>query len=689
MEITAKKSYDLIKILSDINLAPAWRPLADKCADYYDSNQLSAQELADMTEKGLPPLVVNLIKPTIDVVLGMEEKTRTDWRVDVESGEDAESDELAEALSSKLHEAEKDCKADRACSEAYAAQVKAGLGWVEVSRDSNPYRSPYRTKYIHRNEIDWDWRSREFDLSDARFLVRRKWYDNDVLAAMFPNHADKIKGAVGGLNAWDQMLHSGSDTGLVQSYDIERSGTMEDSEWTDMGRNRTCLFEVWYRTYEAVHVIKIKGRTIEFDQENQIHTQLYQAGLVEVKSALVDRVRQAFWVGPHLLLDRESPYNHNKFPYVPFFGFREDLTGIPYGLIRSMLSSQDEVNARRAKMYWLLSTRRVIADNDVVKDHVKAADEIARPDAYIILSEDRKDGSKFVVEENGTLAKDQFQVMADAAENINRTAGIQQTLMNDSSTSGKAKELDIEQGVTTLAEINGNYRNARIEVGELLLFLVKEDIGNEQISVPLGVGKSRKIIQLNQPLSEQVVDGVPKLNNDVQRAMAKVTLDSVPSTPTYRQQLSRSLMDMTKYLPPQVQGMVLDFVIESSDLPERHKIADRIRKGLNIQSEQEGPTPAEQKMQQQIEQMGQDAKAAIEELQGEVAGLEENLQKEKAQGLADKRAISEIKLEEARLKLDALRQPGEDESVVQAKFEILAEQVGRLTRYVESKHPTT
>jgi hypothetical protein len=354
-----------------------------------------------------------------------------------------------------------------------------------------------------------------------------------------------------------------------------------------------------------------------------------------------------------------------------------------------MLSSQDEVNARRAKMYWLLSTRRVIADNDVVKDHVKAADEIARPDAYIILSEDRKDGSKFVVEENGTLAKDQFQVMADAAENINRTAGIQQTLMNDSSTSGKAKELDIEQGVTTLAEINGNYRNARIEVGELLLFLVKEDIGNEQISVPLGVGKSRKIIQLNQPLSEQVIDGVPKLNNDVQRAMAKVTLDSVPSTPTYRQQLSRSLMDMTKYLPPQVQGMVLDFVIESSDLPERHKIADRIRKGLNIQSEQEGPTPAEQKMQQQIEQMGQDAKAAIEELQGEVAGLEENLQKEKAQGLADKRAISEIKLEEARLKLDALRQPGEDESVVQAKFEILAEQVGRLTRYVESKHPNT
>ena len=696
-------SESLVRILQDIQLQPDWRTLPDKCADYYDNNQLTAQALAEIEAKGLPPIIVNLVKPTIDIVLGMEEKTRTDWRVSVEQGESEEVDDLAEGLSAKLHEVEKKTRADRACSEAYAAQVKTGLGWIEVARENNPFKYPYRVKYVHRREIDWDWRAREFDLSDARFLIRRKWYDNDVLCAMFPGQRDKIRAVTGGWNLWDNTTFGAANTGLYQDLADESRFSMEESEWRDMGRLRTCLFEVWYRVYQPATILRAGNRIVVMDETNPMHVNAVEANLVDVSSAIIDRVRQAYFIGPHRLADRPSPYSHNKFPYVPFFGFREDITGNPYGLIRSMLSSQDEVNARRAKMYWLLSTRRVVADEDVVVDHGVAAREVARPDSYVILSKDRKDRSEFRVEENGTIAKDQFTVMADAADNIQKTGGVYQAMLGDNpkAQSGLAINSMIEQGSTSLGELNGNYRDARMEVGNLLLELLKEDIGQNQISVPVGEGMQRKAVILNQPSGVEV-GGYPVLKNDVQRSVSQVTLDSVPSTATFRQQLSSQLIEMTKALPPQIQGLVIDFVIESSDLPKRHEIADRIRKALGIKpAGQEGVdvSPEVQQAQQAIEQIKAEAQQAIAQLQGELQKTQEALDQQKRQNLEYKREIAAIGLEDRHQQFldnqadreaktaERVLHKQEADAMVAAKLEMLADAVGRLSQIVSASRP--
>jgi hypothetical protein len=574
---TSLPRADVENFMYELITQPAWRREADKCADYYDGNQLTEDLREKLQERGQPPLIDNLIKPTVDTVLGMEARTRTDWRVRPEDDEQCE-DNLAEALSIKLKIAEQESRADRAISDAYAALVKAGLGWVEVARESDPFKCPYRVRYIHRRELFWDWRSEQPDLSDARYLIRRRWLDLDHAVAMMPQYANLFRMTCNAWSGFDPLL-DGQDTGLVRAFDTERDTRMASADWRDVVRQKICMNEIWYRKWVRGYVMELPNGTVkEVDFNNPKHNEAIIAGVVKVRQATFQKVRLAWYAGPHFLYDVPSPYRHNQFPYVPFFGYREDLTGAPYGLIRSMISPQDEINARKSKMLWHLNSRRVITDQDAVPNHNVAMQEVARPDAYIILNKDRKPSSQFKVEPGGELASQQFQVLVESKATISEASGVHKTAMGQQTgaSSGIAINTLADQGTNTLAELNDNHQFARRLVGEMLFDLVVQDLVKRgETRVTTGEGKRKRTIVLNQPAFDD--QGRPTILNNVAKVRAKVVLDDIPSTPTARLQQLQQLTELTKALPPQTQAIVMDFVIEAMDLPNRHQIADRLR----------------------------------------------------------------------------------------------------------------
>ena len=591
--------------LWEIKNQPNWRRESDKASDYYDGNQLSAEVVEIRKSRGQPELISNFVKPAIDTVLGMEAKTRTDWRVRSDDDE-ACSDDLAEALSVKLKHAEIESRADRAVSDAYAAQCKAGIGWVEVSSERDPFKCPYRVRYVHRREIFWDWRAEQPDLSDARYLIRRRWIDLDHAIAMMPQYASLFRASTSGWAGFDPLLEP--DTRLVQSFEIERDTRLGEDDWLDIVRQRICLYEIWYRKWVRGHVMTIPGgKTVEVDFSNPLHSEAILSGIAKVRQATFQRVRLAWYAGPHFLYDVPSPYRHHQFPYVPFFGYREDLTGAPYGLIRAMISPQDEINARKSRMLWSLNSRRVITDGDAVINHEQTAAEIARHDAYVILNEHRKPTSQFHVESGGELAAQQFQVLQESKQEIAETSGIHKSMMGQASsaTSGLAINSLIEQGINTLAEINDNYRFARRLVGEMLFDMLRQHLMEAPSSVTIGDGVNKKVVQINTPAIDEMT-GQPFIMNDVSRVKTKVVLDDIPSTPTFRMQQLQMLTEITKSLPPQLQGAVADFVIEATDFPKRHEVAERIRAAVGIQD------PEQQQMAQQ-EQMAQQQQMAEQE----------------------------------------------------------------------------
>ncbi|NBK32861.1 hypothetical protein EON10_31415, partial [Pseudomonas aeruginosa] len=156
----------------EIEDQPAWRAVADKEMDYADGNQLDTELLRRQQALGIPPAVEDLIGPALLSLQGYEAVTRTDWRVTPNG--DVGGQEVADALNYRLNTAERQSGADRACSEAFRPQIACGIGWVEVSRESDPFKFPYRCRPIRRDEIHWDMKCGD-DWEACRFLRRQRW----------------------------------------------------------------------------------------------------------------------------------------------------------------------------------------------------------------------------------------------------------------------------------------------------------------------------------------------------------------------------------------------------------------------------------------------------------------------------------------------------------------------------------
>ena len=623
------------EILQEIEEQPNWRHIADKEMAYADGNQLDSELLQKQQELGIPPAIEDLISPTLLAIQGYESIVRTDWRVTPDGDKDGQ--EVADALNYKLNQAERQSRADRACSKAFRGQIGCGVGWVEVSRNPDPFKYPYRCTAIHRNEIFWDMQAKEDDLSDARWLLRQRWVAPERLKLVFPDHAEMIEtmGKHGG--AWhDYMVDGGTSTGLGNAWGASGHRSFFEERWYNPANKELCVSELWYRRWVSVLVIKTpNGRVVEYDEGNPRHVMLVASGAIQVKSAIVARVRRAFWIGRVCLLDTETPYSHAYFPYVRFIGFIEDEAGVPYGYVRGMKYAQDSLNSGNSKLRWGMSVVRIERTKGaVLMTDAQLRRQVARPDADIVLNPSAmsQPGARFEIKRDYELSQQHYQMLQDNRESIQRISGVTDSFMGrkGTATSGLQEQTQVEQGNQALGCMMDNFRDARSRVGELLLSLIIEDLGREPQTVVIkgDAVTADRVVQINASEIDPVT-GVAYLSNDLQSTRLKVALEEVPSTQSYRGQQLAAMSEAVKSLPPEYKAVMLPFMVSLMDMPHKDKVVEAIRQV------QQTPTPEE--IQQQIDQAVQEAlaKSGNEIKQAELA-------------LKERLAASEIKERDAR-----------------------------------------
>lgn len=596
---------ELKEILEEIQEQPKWRFIADKEMDYADGNQLESELLKRMSKVGIPPAVEDLIGPALLSVEGYELETRTDWRVTA-NGEPGGQD-VADALNYKLNQAERLSKADTACSGAFRPQAACGLGWVEVKRESDPFKFPYRCVAVHRNEIYWDMKAQEPDLSDARWLRRTRWVHPVRLKMAFEDKAELIDlcGRHGG-SWWSEetFLDGGVSTGLQNAWNTARAWTHMENHWFNPTSKELNVAEVWYRRWKKVPVLKFKdGRVVEYDENNDAHNIAIIQNLAKVTKATISKVRRSFWLGPHCLYDGPTPYAHHYFPYVPFFGFREDQTGVPYGFVRRMKYSQDSVNSGISKMRWGMSVMRVERTKGaVLMNDDQLRRQVARPDADIVLDANHmsKPGARFDVKRDYQLTGQHLQLINDGRAAIERVSNITSGFQGKkgTATSGTQEQIQVDQSNQTLKKMMDNFREARTLMGDMLCSMIIEDMGKEEQTVIIegdAVTEKRTVI-INKPEVDEM--GYPYLSNDVQRTRIKVILSDVPSSKSFMEQQLNSLSEITKSLPANIQVAILPYVIALTDTPFKKEVIEAIKNAAQASS----PEQIEQQIKDRIKQ---------------------------------------------------------------------------------------
>ena len=380
----------LEEMVGEVDEQPEWRGEAALDAAYIDGKQFDEEQQEALIQEGMGKTKpTNLIGRVIRGILGQEAKARTDVKV---SSDNSELDDVCDLTNEQVKKVQREAYVDLAVSQGYAGQVGPGLGWVEVARscrpagvpDSRSGRAPERDVVGH-------------DVQGQGAVPRRTLDGPHSMAGS--GRAPGEDAAAQGTAPCDRRqldwLRPRSTTSR-RPYLTRHSRTARRwdnlrgrDDWYDQARKRVRTHEIWYRV-PAMGIILDSGpmRNVLFNPQNANHVHLLATQAVPFSRQLTSQVRCAFYAGPHRLYDVGT--RRRRFPFTPFVAYTDDEFGTPYGLVAGMRGPQDEYNARRIRINWMLKARQLIMDSDALDQKANTFEQVQanrnRPDLTVILS---------------------------------------------------------------------------------------------------------------------------------------------------------------------------------------------------------------------------------------------------------------------------------------------------------------
>lgn len=650
-KLDEKKSVDTFKQLMSWYLIELDRQRENRTEmaideDFYDSIQWNDEDAAALAERGQLPLVYNVISTTINWIIGTEKQARTDFKILPRRKEDSDPAERKTQLFKYLS----DVNAEQfASSQAFEDSIKCGVGWMEDSVQDGEFDEPLTSRYESWRNVLHDSSATQPDLSDARYIHRTKWVDEDIAKAMFPGREDIIERSLNNRDAIYTSDNNGDVAMDSQEEELQRNelgGPGHRNEFQYV-RNRVRLIETWFRI--PVKVKRIKGGTFHgdiYDTASATHADEIESGRATLSEKLMMRVHMAIYCTAGLLWLSQSPFRHNEFPFTPYWCNRRGRDGLPYGVIRGLRGIQQDINKRASKALHILSTDKVIMEDGAVDDIDEFREEVSRPDAVIVV----KPGKKLELNADRDIAQWHIELMSRSISMIQQVSGVTDELMGRTTNaqSGIAVERRQSQGILANAKPFDALRFAKQKRGEKILSNIEQFMDEEkQFRITNMRGKPEWI---------RVNDGLPE--NDIVRSKADFVISEADWNASIRQASANALLDTIKMMPPELAMSILDLVVEAMDIPNREEIVQRIRKLTGQKDpDREEPTPEEiqaaqatQKQAQMQEALAQvtlektaaDAalsKARAAEAQAKIVGLGIDAQNSALQAARDAMAV--------------------------------------------------
>lgn len=613
--------------LAEASRQSANRAMMAKCEAFYDGNQYEFEDAQELRDRGQPVVVYNEVKPTIDWLIGTERKTRVDFLVVADDeGEEADNDaSLKTKLLKYLDET------NRASFErSYAAEdaFKAGIGWIEVGLRGDKNGVPIYIGAESWRNILWDSMATKRDLSDARYLFRIKVVDLDVAIALFPDKKDKLEAcAQNGDDA--EILRNWLGTGLIAGLDAFSS---QDDKLD-------------YLTAKPVDMFNTRERVLLLECWSREPFHNKEPGPFGIADPMTWRIMCSIMTEKDTLIESWSPFKHDRFPFIPYWAYRNKRTGLPYSPTFPLMGPQEALNHRMGRSLYEASANQLLMEEDSFNPEVMDIDEIRRelddPHGTAVFARGALAGGKVRDRDNNASAQFQLNLAQYDLNAIRQMSGVtgENRGLDTNATSGRAVLAKQEQGSLITMELFDNLLFARQMEGEMALSLAEQFITQPMTVRTSGDSGKREYTRINDPQP----DGT--YLNDITQRQAHFTVGEQAWKQSFAEAAFEQLMQVMTQLAsaaPQIVVNLLDVIFEMHpNLPRKQAILKRIR-SVNGQADESGKmTPEQQAEMQQKQQMAQaqfeaqmaQFQAQIREAQAKGEKLEADAMAKRLEGL--------------------------------------------------------
>lgn len=552
------------------------RMLSERDRDYYDGAQWTDEEKARLSSRNQPCLVFNRIAPKIDFIQGYEMRSRTDPKAYPRTpAHEGAADAATQAIRYV-------CDAQnwpRKRSKTSNNMLVEGTGGWEVSVKTNRNKIDITIDIIPWDRIMYDYRSRMEDFSDAKWVGQVEWFDLEDAIEMykgFPNSK--------------QILEESAATSYGTSDE-----TLEDKP----------VFSVWTDTSENRPRVRIA----------QIY---YKVGGVDGNYYV------AVFTGNNFLIPCQlSPFldeNGRHVSPIILQSTKVARDNMRYGMVRHLISPQDEINHRRSKLLHLLNVRQTLAEEGAVEDVRLMKQEMSRPDGHVVI----RGNARFELIDHSDMIAGQSGLLAEAKAEIDAIgANAALTGHDPRQISGRAIQARQQGGSMELELVFDSLRDAQLRVYRAIWQRIKQFWRSEMWVRVTDDAENLKYVGLNRPITiaevmqnngvqmpplesitpdmQMKLQQVISVENEVAELDVDIIIDESPDLIT----LAQEQFEILSKIP----NMPLDLLIESSSLRNKRQILERIKTG--------GVTPEQQEQAAQQQQVAQQLQMQAAQLEFE------------------------------------------------------------------------
>lgn len=452
------------------------RELSQRDRDYYDGKQLTLKQRGVLKRRKQPETIRNRIGPAIDGILGILEQAKVDPRAFPRTPQDEDSADIA--TKSLQYIADKN-RFHKTKLEVADNHLVEGIGAVIVEADES---GEIYINQIRFEEFFYDPHSREADYRDAKFMGVAKWMYAEDVARSYPEYAAEISASV--------SRSSSSPMGDLNWDDKPDS----QLPWIDKNMRRLLVVDMYYNEGGWKRAVFCAAGVLEEGDSLYLDSDGYPSNPIEATSCFVDR----------------------------------DLNR--YGLVRRMVSLQDELNARASRSLHLLNSRQLQVANPDYPPEVSAdtaRTEAARADGVLPVG--------YTVVPTVDMAQGNLNIMSEVAASLDRLAPTPAVLgrSEGSSQSGRSRLVLQQAGMTEIARPLGRLEDWENRVYRQAWERAKQFWTDEMwIRVTDDEG-APEFLQINTPIYQRMplldpVTGAPVMDPETGEPMTQVVMQPQP-----------------------------------------------------------------------------------------------------------------------------------------------------------------